>query len=111
LEDDDAVGFGRLMLESHVSLRDDFAVSSSALDAIVETARQSGALGARLTGAGFGGCAVVLTEPKTESAVRGALRDTFYAPRGVRDVSTVLFRAEPSGGARVLPLPETVDGP
>lgn len=57
----DAASFGLLMDESHVSLRDDFEVSSSALDAIVAAARAaSGCLGARMTGAGFGGCAVAL---------------------------------------------------
>jgi galactokinase len=54
---------GRLMNESHASLRDDFEVSSRELDGIVEIARQQrGCLGARMTGAGFGGCAVALVE-------------------------------------------------
>ena len=53
--------FGKLMDESHVSLRDDYAVSCAELDALVEIARaQPGCLGARLTGAGFGGCTVNL---------------------------------------------------
>lgn len=54
---------GRLMDESHVSLRDDFEVSTEALDEIVGLARsQPGCLGARMTGAGFGGCAIALVE-------------------------------------------------
>ena len=58
---------GRLMVESHVSLRDDFQVSSAALDAIVDCANAEPACyGARMTGAGFGGCAVALV--RTESA-------------------------------------------
>ncbi|MFT5086351.1 MAG: galactokinase [Planctomycetota bacterium] len=57
----DAVALGLLMDESHVSLRDDFEVSSAALDAMVDCARaQPGCFGARMTGAGFGGCAVAL---------------------------------------------------
>ncbi len=57
----DSVSFGRLMDESHVSLRDDFEVSSAALDAIVVVAQAlPGCLGARMTGGGFGGCAVAL---------------------------------------------------
>ena len=57
----DAAGLGRLMDESHASLRDDFEVSSAALDSIVTIARaQPGCFGARMTGAGFGGCAVAL---------------------------------------------------
>jgi galactokinase len=56
----DSIELGRLMFESHVSLRDDFEVSSPALDAMVEVAREVGCIGARMTGAGFGGCAVAL---------------------------------------------------
>src|SRR5207237_331063 len=51
---------GELMLESHASLRDDFGVSTVELDALVERLVEAGAYGARLTGAGFGGCAVAL---------------------------------------------------
>ena len=59
----DAATFGRLMDASHASLRDDFEVSSEALDAIVAAAQAApGCLGARMTGAGFGGCAVALVE-------------------------------------------------
>jgi len=59
----DSQTLGRLMDESHVSLRDDFEVSNEALNAMVETAQsQPGCLGARMTGAGFGGCAVALVE-------------------------------------------------
>jgi galactokinase len=54
---------GALMNASHASLRDDFEVSSPALDAMVEIARaQQGCHGARMTGAGFGGCAVALVD-------------------------------------------------
>jgi galactokinase len=54
---------GELMAESHRSLRDDFEVSSEALDAMVDIASAHGAcFGARMTGAGFGGCAVALVE-------------------------------------------------
>lgn len=61
----DVKTFGQLMVESHLSLRDDFEVSSPALDAMVEIARsQPGCLGARMTGAGFGGCAVALVEAR-----------------------------------------------
>jgi galactokinase len=59
----DALRVGKLMDLSHESLRDDFAVSSDALNTIVAIAQlQPGCLGARMTGAGFGGCAVALVE-------------------------------------------------
>lgn len=55
----DVARFGALLFESHASLRDDFDVSTPELDAIVERARADGALGARMTGGGFGGSAVI----------------------------------------------------
>jgi galactokinase len=65
----DATACGRLMLESHASLRDDFEVSTDALDtAVSRLMAMPGVLGARLTGAGFGGCVVALCE-------RGAVAD------------------------------------
>ena len=60
MERADGSGFGRILLESHASLRDRLRVSCPALDRLVEAAMEAGALGARLTGAGFGGCVVVL---------------------------------------------------
>jgi len=56
----DMVRLGELMLASHASLRDDYEVSSRELDLLVALAVNAGALGARLTGAGFGGCAIAL---------------------------------------------------
>ncbi|MBM3477234.1 MAG: galactokinase, partial [Armatimonadetes bacterium] len=64
LKGGDLAAFGALMNESHDSLRDDYEVSCTELDAMVEMAREvPGCLGARLTGAGFGGCAVALVGP------------------------------------------------
>ena len=63
LADADVAGFGALMVESHRSLRDDFEVSTPTLDQLVERLTATpGVLGARLTGAGFGGCVVALCE-------------------------------------------------
>ena len=59
----DADALGRLFAASHASLRDDFGVSTPELDALVGALLASGAVAARLTGAGFGGCVVALTEP------------------------------------------------
>ena len=56
-------GFGTLMTESHWSLARDYEVSTPALDRLVESALAHGAVGARLTGAGFGGCVVALVHP------------------------------------------------
>jgi galactokinase len=74
----DARSLGRLMNESHDSLRDDFEVSSAALDAMVEIARaQPGCHGARMTGAGFGGCAVALVAGEHVSAFTGRVADAY----------------------------------
>ncbi len=63
MEKGDAESLGRLMVESHASLRDDYEVSSQALNAMVEIAlQQPSCYGARMTGAGFGGCAVALVQ-------------------------------------------------
>lgn len=66
----DVHAFGRLMLASHASLRDDFRVSTPELDLLVDLLMDHGALGARLTGAGFGGCVVALVgRPRAASTV------------------------------------------
>jgi galactokinase len=62
----DLAELGRLMLESHTSLRDDYEVSTPELDALVDALVAAGAAGARLTGAGFGGC-VVAVAPANEA--------------------------------------------
>ena len=58
----DVNALGPLLLASHASLRDDFEVSTPELDLLVDLLVDSGALGARLTGAGFGGCVVALVQ-------------------------------------------------
>lgn len=69
LEQGDVAAVGALMVESHVSLRDDFEVSRTELDTMVELARKDDAcLGARMTGAGFGGCAVALVRRESADA-------------------------------------------
>ncbi|MFD2923067.1 galactokinase [Halobacillus naozhouensis] len=54
----DVKGFGKLMNESHISLREDYKVTGKELDALVEAAWEEGAIGSRMTGAGFGGCTI-----------------------------------------------------
>lgn len=64
---------GRLLLESHASLRDDYEVSTPELDALVERAVAAGALGARLVGGGFGGSVIALAEPSRGAALAAEL--------------------------------------
>ena len=96
----DARALGLLLNESHVSLRDDFSVSSEALDAMVECAQdQASCYGARMTGAGFGGCAVALVDADhTASFVEDAAQA--YSTRTGHDPSVYVCRA--TEGAEVL---------
>ncbi|HEX9548408.1 MAG TPA: galactokinase, partial [Acidimicrobiales bacterium] len=88
---------GPLLTASHVSLRDDYEVSSPELDTAVDAALDAGALGARLTGAGFGGCAIALVRPSdtdaiADAAARAFRHRTFSPPES--------FTVGPSDGAR-----------
>lgn len=73
LIDQDAVTIGRLFYESHASLRDDYEVTSQSLDKLVDDAKSLGVLGARVTGAGFGGCIVALLRSDTADQALDAL--------------------------------------
>jgi len=74
----DLAGLGRLMLQSHGSLRDDYEVSCAELDAAVETASaEPGVYGARMTGGGFGGCTITLLEESAIERVSAAIRARF----------------------------------
>ncbi|HWP36596.1 MAG TPA: galactokinase [Gemmatimonadales bacterium] len=101
MEQADLAAFGELMNASHQSLANDYEVSTPALDELVRIARDAGAAGARLTGAGFGGCIVALCDAERERAVLAALASEFYAPRGVTKLSDCLFVAQPGGAASV----------
>lgn len=74
LQRGDSATFGRAMFASHASLRDDFEVSCDELDSVVETARATpGVYGARMTGGGFGGCALILLESTSLPALSASL--------------------------------------
>lgn len=69
LNDNDIALFGQLMNQSHVSLRDDYEVTGTELDTMVEAAwQQEGVIGARMTGAGFGGCTVSMVKEECVEA-------------------------------------------
>ena len=70
---------GNLMNGSHRSLADDFECSTVRLDAMVECARRGGALGARLTGAGFGGSIVALCDANDAASVIESIDRGYYA--------------------------------
>ncbi|MFZ0530033.1 MAG: galactokinase [Propionicimonas sp.] len=69
---------GDLLLASHASMRDDFEISTPELDTAVESAMGAGALGARMTGGGFGGSAIALVDVRGAEAVEDAVRRAFH---------------------------------
>lgn len=85
LEAGDIERFGELMNASHVSLRDDYEVSSKELDTLVELAwKQPGTLGARMTGAGFGGCTVNLVRSDAADAFAEAVARGYQQALGLK---------------------------
>jgi galactokinase len=95
---DDLDAVGAALDASHRSLRDDFEVSSPALDALVEIARSvPGVIGARLTGAGFGGCTVNLVQDDAVPALRRAI-ETDYPDR--TGLTPRVFEVRAADGAR-----------
>ena len=102
LQRGDFVEVGRLMNASHDSLRDDYEVSSEALDVMVEAMRSTpGCYGARLTGAGFGGCAVALIEPGAEQVIADAIYEKY--PKAT-NIWPEVYSTHASDGARVYAL-------
>ena len=102
LKREDHYTFGLLMNASHESLRNDYEVSSPELDTLVGLALEAGAAGARLTGAGFGGCTVSLTSPERLDGVLVALKEGYYGNRNFSGpIDDVLFVAQASEGATV----------
>ncbi|WP_019136560.1 galactokinase [Cellulomonas massiliensis] len=87
---------GPVMDASHASLRDDYEVSCEELDVVVTSARAAGALGARMTGGGFGGSAIALVEADAVDHVARAVSEAFAA-RGLREPGMLL--AEPAAAA------------
>lgn len=85
LKKGDLSAFGQLMDASHASLRDDYDVTGLELDTIVASAQKHGSLGARVTGAGFGGCALAIVEEKELDNFKKSVKEDYekaigYAP-------------------------------
>ena len=93
----DKAAAGRLMNDSHRSLKDDFGVSSDRLDAMVEAAREAeGCYGARMTGAGFAGCAVALVEEGACATFVVTVTRRYQARTGLEPA---VYVCRPSAGA------------
>jgi len=99
LERGDVAAVGKLMDESHVSLRDDFEVSRPELDTMVQLARsENGCFGARMTGAGFGGCAVALVARERANAFARDVSDAYTRAVGL---TPAVYVCSASQGASV----------
>ena len=94
---------GRLMYASHASLRDDYEVSCPELDVVVDIAQtigqSGGVIGCRMTGGGFGGCAVSLVKADAAASITRAI-DGAYEKRCGRQA--IIFSSRPAAGARIL---------
>ncbi|MFF4062356.1 galactokinase [Streptomyces sp. NPDC001668] len=99
LESGETRAIGPVLIAGHASLRDDFRISCPELDLVVDTALASGALGARMTGGGFGGSAIVLAEAADAEPLTKAVQEAFAA---AEFTAPRVFEAVPSAGARRL---------
>lgn len=97
LRDGDVDALGALMLAGHASLRDDMEVSTPELDALVECLMDAGAFGARLTGGGFGGCAVALVPEERARSIAEHVSASYRA-RSHREPRPFLVRAAAGAG-------------
>jgi galactokinase len=105
-EASDWAGAGQLMDASHVSMRDDYQISCAELDAVVEIAQgigaQGGVYGCRMTGGGFGGCAVALVKTDAVAAISKKISADYKRKTGIE---ATIFVSRPAAGATVLKAP------
>jgi galactokinase len=91
---------------SHVSMRDDYQISCAELDAVVEIAQgigaQGGVYGCRMTGGGFGGCAVALVKTDAVAAISKKISADYKRKTGIE---ATIFVSRPAAGATVLKAP------
>jgi galactokinase len=96
----DMTQFGRLMVEAHASMRDDFAASCPEVDSLVEIAlRQPGCIGSRITGGGFGGCTVNVVKAEAAEKFVDKVRQEYEQATGIK---ADCFVSSPSDGALAL---------
>jgi len=94
--------FGQLMIESHQSLKDDYEVSCAELDLLVDLSlKQEGVLGARMTGAGFGGCTVNLIEKNYLDAFKKNIKNEY---KKITGINPDIYVTPPAEGAKVIEL-------
>ncbi len=93
---------GRLMDQSHVSLRDDFEVSSAALNSMVDCAHENPTcFGARMTGGGFGGCAVALIRAEAAQSFAASVSERYHSVTGLKPS---VYISQPAQGAEIVEI-------
>jgi len=92
-----------LMYASHAALRDDYEVSCKELDVVVEIAEEiglkGGVYGCRMTGGGFGGCAVALVKTDSVEAITKKIATDYKAKTGI---DATIFSSHPAAGATII---------
>ena len=96
LRANDLRAVGRLFDESHASMRDDYQISCPELDVATETARRHGAVGARMTGGGFGGSCIAIVDAQAEEDVTAAIDDAFQQKGFTAPVSFAVTASGPA---------------
>ncbi|KAM9496795.1 N-acetylgalactosamine kinase [Clarias gariepinus] len=101
---DAVLQLGELMNQSHSSCRDLYECSCSELDQLVEICRDAGAVGSRLTGAGWGGCAVSMVPTEKADSFLRTVKERYYMPDSRRAalLKQSLFVTRPGGGAAIF---------
>ena len=94
LEESDFTAIGRLFNESQTSMRDDFEITTDHIDLIADTAVEAGALGARMTGGGFGGCVIALAPSDTAGRIQTRFAKPLPTPVTTRRPSVARGRAK-----------------
>jgi N-acetylgalactosamine kinase len=114
LKNNDPVLFGKYMNASHKSCDENYGHSTPELNTLVSIMRTTGALGARLTGAGFGGCAIALVRDEEVESIKEQICEHYYRkyiaehhPSLLKKHTldeTIFFSVKPSQGAEITPL-------
>ncbi|WP_264737897.1 galactokinase [Cytobacillus firmus] len=99
MKNGDMEGLGLLMNQSHLSLRDDYEVSSKELNLLVEAAWKEGAIGARMTGAGFGGCTINIIEKQNVNSFMENVGGIYYENFGIQ---ADFYQVQIGSGARKI---------
>lgn len=95
----DIVSLGKHLYDSHASLKDLYEVSCIELDTLVDSFQQQGAIGARMTGAGFGGCAIALVQKDKASQISKKVEQDYFNKIGY---NTEIYQVTQSGGPRKI---------